>query len=155
MPCLLRMKIRSRGDEIKYCTLKYSHKGGFYWAGAYASGDYLVFGSDDGSAEGNYTNTSILYSVSTSTGVMLDKLTGLKGDIRTSVAYNNGYVYFATKGGYLYRVKMNQDGTFGQVLGYNLGGMATATPVIYKGGSISGSADRAVSLTRMADITLM
>ena len=123
----------SRGDEIKYCTWKYSHKGGFYWAGAYASGDYLVFGSDDGSAEGNYTNTSILYSVSTSTGVMLDKLTGLKGDIRTSVAYNNGYVYFATKGGYLYRVKMNQDGTFGQVLGYNLGGMATATPVIYKG----------------------
>ena len=64
---------------------------------------------------------------------MLDKLTGLKGDIRTSVAYNNGYVYFATKGGYLYRVKMNPDGTFGQVLGYNLGGMATATPVIYKG----------------------
>ena len=64
---------------------------------------------------------------------MLDKLTGLKGDIRTSVAYNNDYVYFATKGGYLYRVKMNQNGTFGQVLGYDLGGMATATPVIYKG----------------------
>ena len=123
----------SRGDEIKYCTWKYSHKGGFYWAGAYASGDYLVFASDDGSAEGNYTNTSILYSVSTSTCVMLDKLTGLKGDIRTSVAYNNDYVYFATKGGYLYRVKMNQNGTFGQVLGYDLGGMATATPVIYKG----------------------
>lgn len=123
----------SRGDEIKYCTWKYSHKGGFYWAGAYASVDYLVFASDDGSAEGNYTNTSILYSVSTSTCVMLDKLTGLKGDIRTSVAYNNDYVYFATKGGYLYRVKMNQNGTFGQVLGYDLGGMATATPVIYKG----------------------
>ena len=64
---------------------------------------------------------------------MLDKLTGLKGDICTSVAYNNDYVYFATKGGYLYRVKMNQNGTFGQVLGYDLGGMATATPVIYKG----------------------
>ena len=27
-----------RGDEIKYCTWKYSHKGGFYWAGAYAIG---------------------------------------------------------------------------------------------------------------------
>ena len=64
---------------------------------------------------------------------MLDKLTGLKGDIRTSVAYNNDYVYFATKGCYLYLVKMNQNGTFGQVLGYDLGGMATATPVIYKG----------------------
>lgn len=123
----------SMDDEIKYCTWKYSHKGGFCWAGAYASGDYLVFASDDGSADGNYTNTSILYSVSTSTCVMLDKLTGLKGDICTSVAYNNGYVYFATKGGCLYRVKMNQNGTFGQVLGYDLGGMANATPVIYKG----------------------
>lgn len=123
----------SMGDEIKYCTWKYSHKGGFCWAGAYASGDYLVFASDDGSADGNYTNTSILYSVSTSTCVMLDKLTGLKGDICTSVAYNNGYVYFSTKGGCLYRVKMNQNGTFGQVLGYDFGGMATATPVIYKG----------------------
>nr|WP_294524375.1 PQQ-binding-like beta-propeller repeat protein [uncultured Blautia sp.] len=37
----------SRGDEVKYCTWKYNHKGGFYWAGAYASQDYIVFGSDD------------------------------------------------------------------------------------------------------------
>lgn len=123
----------SRGDEIKLCTWKYSHKGGFYWAGAYASGDYLVFGSDDGSDMGNYTNTSILYSVSTKTGQLLDKLTGVNGDIRTTVSFDNGYVYFATKGGYLYRVKMNDDGTFGQVLSYNLGGMATATPLVYKG----------------------
>ena len=123
----------SRGDEIKHCTWKYSHKGGFYWAGAYASGDYLVFGSDDGSDMGNYTNTSILYSVSTKTGQLLDKLTGVNGDIRTTVSFDNGYVYFATKGGYLYRVKMNDDGTFGQVLSYNLGGMATATPLVYKG----------------------
>ena len=28
---------------------------------------------------------------------------------------------------------MNDDGTFGQVLSYNLGGMATATPLVYKG----------------------
>lgn len=123
----------SKGDETKYCTWKFSHKGGFYWAGAYASDSYVVFGSDDGSAQGNYTNTSILYSVSSTSGKMLDKLNGLEGDIRTSVAYNNGYVYFATKGGYFYRVRMNEDGTFGQVLSYNLGGMATATPVIYKG----------------------
>ena len=123
----------SRGDEIKYCTWKYSHKGGFYWAGAYASGDYLVFGSDDGAEQGNYKNSSILYSVSTKTGQLLDKLTGVNGDIRTTVSFDNGYVYFATKGGYLYRVKMNEDGTFGQVLSLDLGGMATATPLVYKG----------------------
>ena len=123
----------SKGDETKYCTWKYKHKGGFYWAGSYASGDYLVFGSDDGSGEKNYTSTAILYSVNTHTGLLLDKLTGLNGDIRSTVVYNNGYVYFTTKGGYLYRVAMNTDGTFGRADSYNLGGMATAAPVVYKG----------------------
>ena len=123
----------SKGDETKYCTWKYNHKGGFYWAGSYASGDYLVFGSDDGSGEKNYTSTAILYSVNTHTGLLLDKLTGLNGDIRSTVVYNNGYVYFTTKGGYLYRVAMNTDGTFGRADSYNLGGMATAAPVVYKG----------------------
>lgn len=122
-----------RGDETKYCTWKYSHKGGFYWAGSYTNGTYIVFGSDDGNAEGNYSDTSILYSVAARSGILLDKIEGLRGDIRTSVVYENGYVYFATKGGYLYRVAMNADGTFGQVCSYNLGGMATASPVIYKG----------------------
>lgn len=119
--------------EIKKCTWKYSHKGGFYWAGSYATSDYVVFGSDDGSAEGNYTVSSILYSVSTKTGLLIDSLENLQGDIRTSVVYNNGFIYFATKGGMLYRVKMNADGTFGAVAFYYLGGMATASPVVYKG----------------------
>ena len=56
----------SKGNEIKYCTWKYDHKGGFYWAGAYASENYLVFGSDDGCGRNAYT--SILYSVNTHTG---------------------------------------------------------------------------------------
>ncbi len=123
----------SRGDEIKYCTWKYNHKGGFYWAGSYASGDYLVFGSDDGAGENDNENSSILYSVNTHTGLLLDKLTGLNGDIRSTVVYNNGYVYFTTKGGYLYRVSMNGDGTFGSVISYNLGGSSTASPVVYNG----------------------
>ena len=127
----------SRGDETKYCTWKYNHKGGFYWAGSYVSGDYLVFGSDNGvedsASEKINSNPSILYSVNTHTGMLLDKLTGLIGDIRSTVVYNNGSVYFTTKGGYLYRVHMNGDGTFGNVTGYNLGEMSTGSPVIYKG----------------------
>ena len=122
----------TRGDEVKYCTWKYNHKGGFYWAGAYASKDYLVFGSDDG-AENDYTNTAILYSVNTHTGLLIDQKTGLKGDIRSTIVYQNGYVYFTTKGGYLYRIAMNQNGTFGQTDSISLGGMATASPVVYKG----------------------
>ena len=119
----------SKGNEIKYCTWKYDHKGGFYWAGAYASENYLVFGSDDGAGD---AYTSILYSVNTHTGQLIDKRTDLIGDIRSTITYNNGYVYFTTKGGYLYRVAMNADGTFGAVAGYNLGGTATSTPVVYK-----------------------
>ena len=41
----------------------------------------------------------------------MDKMTS-HGDIRSTIVYNNGYVYFTTKGGYLYRVQMNADGTF-------------------------------------------
>ena len=119
----------SKGNEIKYCTWKYDHKGGFYWAGAYASENYLVFGSDDGAGD---AYTSILYSVNTHTGQLIDKRTDLIGDIRSTITYNNGYAYFTTKGGYLYRVAMNADGTFGAVAGYNLGGAATSTPVVYK-----------------------
>lgn len=119
----------SKGNEIKYCTWKYDHKGGFYWAGAYASENYLVFGSDDGAGD---AYTSILYSVNTHTGQLIDKRTDLIGDIRSTITYNNGHVYFTTKGGYLYRVAMNADGTFGAVAGYNLGGAATSTPVVYK-----------------------
>lgn len=135
----------SKGDEIKYCTWKYNHKGGFYWAGSYASGDYLVFGSDDGAKEGDYTNSAILYSVNTHTGLLLDKLTELNGDIRSTIVYNNGYVYFTTKGGYLYRVAMNADGTFGKMDSYDLGGMATAAPVVYNGRiyvGVCGQGDR-------------
>ena len=87
----------TRGDEVKYCTWKYNHKGGFYWAGAYASKDYLVFGSDDG-AENDYTNTAILYSVNTHTGLLIDQKTGLKGDIRSTIVYQNGYVIFYHQG---------------------------------------------------------
>lgn len=89
-----------------------------------------MFGSDDGAGD---AYTSILYSVNTHTGQLIDKRTDMIGDIRSTIVYNNGYVYFTTKGGYLYRVAMNADGTFGAVASYNLGGAATSTPVVYKG----------------------
>ena len=123
----------TRGDETKYCTWRYSHKGGFYWAGAYATSDYVVFGSDDGENEGDYANSAVLYSVSARTGDIIQKIDDIEGDIRTSIVYDDGYIYFATKGGMLYRIKMNDDGTFGQVVSFALGGMATASPVVYNG----------------------
>ena len=123
----------TRGDETKYCTWRYSHTGGFYWAGAYATDKYVVFGSDDGEKEGDYDNSACLYSVSARTGDIIQAISDIQGDIRTSIVYNNGYIYFATKGGVLYRIGMNSDGTFGQIVSLDLGGMATASPLIYNG----------------------
>lgn len=68
--------------------------------------------------------------MNTHTGLLLDKMTS-HGDIRSTIVYNNGYVYFTTKGGYLYRVQMNADGTFGSTSSYNLGGMGQPLPRLF------------------------
>ena len=124
-----------RPDEVKTCAWRWSRSGGFYWAGAYVdeNSNYVVFGSDDGSPEGSATDTAALFSVKPTTGEEIDRIEGLLGDVRTSMVYDGGYVYFATKSGYLYRVKMNDDGTFGKVSTLLLGGAATASPVVYNG----------------------
>lgn len=125
-------------SETKYCTWKFDSLGGFYWAGAYAAEQYVVFGSDDGKAEGNYAEGSRLTSVHPVTGAVIDQLTALQGDIRSCVAFSDGYLYFTSKGGRLYQVKINADGTFDRSIsekGYryvDLGGMSTGTPVVYK-----------------------
>ncbi len=125
------------GTETKYPSWTFEHQGGFYWAGAYVEegsdgNDYVVFGSDDGSSEGSYVNNAVLYSLSAETGQVVDKITGLSGDIRSSIAYDDGKVYFATKGGYLYRASLD-NGQLDDLAEYNLGGMATATPLVYNG----------------------
>ncbi len=123
----------ARGDEVKRVSWRWSRTGGFYWAGAYVSEDssYAVFGSDDGSDEGEDTNTAALFSVAPRTGEEIDRIDDIQGDIRTSIVYDHGYIYFATKLGYLYRVQMNADGTFGDVRAIELEGSATAGPVVY------------------------
>lgn len=130
---------KNSGTEIKKCKWKLipSKEGdgnkGFYWAGSYSTEKFVVFGSDDGAEEGNYASGATLYSVNYRDGKVIDKVNDLKGDIRTTVVHNNGYVYFATKGGYLYKVVMNNDGTFGKSSFIHLEGMMTAAPVIYNG----------------------
>lgn len=106
-------------------------KSGFYWAGAYATDDYVVFGSDDGSAAYTYTDTAMLYSMHPTSGEVIATMGGIYGDIRSSILYDNGHIYFSTKGGHLYKVKMNGDGTFGKSSYINSGGMMTATPQKY------------------------
>ncbi len=108
-----------------------THKGGFYRAGAYKGEGYLLFGSDDGSA--NVTDGAVLYSVNPETGEIIDRAEGIFGDIRSSVCVDNGFVYFTTKGKRLYRIKLEEGGFLGDAEFCELGGMSTSTPVTHNG----------------------
>ena len=93
-----------------------------------------VFGSDDGSS-GSNSPTAVLYSVNPVTGRIIDTIDNVIGDIRCTVVYDSGRVYFTTKGGYLYSVGLNTNGTFdhNSIKSIQIGSMSTSTPVIYKG----------------------
>lgn len=116
-------------------------KRGFYWAGAYACENYIAVGSDDGTREGDYTANGVFYTLDPETGDIIDKYSGIKGDIRTSVTYDNGRLYFCTKGGKVCRIDVDEDGYLSnytelQLVDDKNGGknrMITSTPLVYGG----------------------
>ncbi len=120
--------------EAKEAMWRYTSKGGFYWAGAYVNDQYAIVGTDDGSAEGDYTATANLLVFDKNTGKLVDSKTGYVGDIRSNIAYADGRVYFTTKGGYFYSEVIGSDGKIdaAQSKSIELGGMSTSTPVVYK-----------------------
>ncbi len=123
-------------SETKECLWKIEHPGGFYWAGAYVTEEYVLFGSDDGESEGT-NGESVLYSVNPENGEIIDKLEGLYGDVRSSVSFDpeTDSIYFTTKGGLFCKAKVNEDGTFDDDAFelYELGGASTVTPLVYNG----------------------
>ena len=135
--------------EEKLASWVYPQKGGFYWAGAYISEDFMLIGTDDG--ENGYTaGHANLLSLDPSTGEVIDLLElPHTGDIRTSITYDADGTkdyYFATKGGYFYRVSVNPDGTIDENSlnwvqlenGMDSTGMSTSTPTIYNGRAYVG-----------------
>ncbi len=124
----------TNGFETKYATWLRPHAGGYYWVGAYVNDVCAVFGSDDGTS-GSNSPTAVLYSVNPVTGSIIATIDNVIGDIRCCVVYDSGRVYFTTKGGYLYSVGLNTNGTFdhASIKSIQMGSMSTSTPVIYKG----------------------
>ena len=140
----------TKTNEAKLPTWTYTHNG-FYWAGAYVNSDFVLVTTDDG--DNSYTTGygSIL-SLNPKTGKLIDSLQATNvGDLRSSVCYDTETeaYYFTSKGGDLYQVKVNADGTFtkGSLRRLHLDNgadsasappMSTSTPVIANGRAYIG-----------------
>ena len=142
-------------QEQKQAVWRHKQLGGFYWAGAYVCDDFVLVGTDDMDS-GCSSPTSVLLSLDPKTGEVLDSITGLNGDIRSSVCYDEvtDRYYFTTKGGSFYSVAMEADGTIRKdadgLKGYDLKEiklynysdgsipMSTCTPVVHNGRAYIG-----------------
>ena len=125
----------SSANEEKKASWTYTQKGGFYWAGAYVSDDFILIGTDDGEASYTTGHANLL-SLDPKTGAVISQITlPHTGDIRCSIVRQEGTnsYYFTSKGGYFYGVTVNESGVIDEnSLKYiSLGGMSTSTPTIY------------------------
>lgn len=118
--------------EVKSAVWTYENVGGFYRAGCAVFGDNVIFGCDDGTVYSNKPSKAV--SVNKRSGRVSDTIS-IVGDQRASMTAYSGRVYFTTKAGLLYSVKINSDGTFDKasLKTLSLGGASTSTPVIYNG----------------------
>lgn len=98
-------------QEAKEAAWQYTSLGGFYWAGSVVRGDYVVFGTDDGTSGSD--GTGHVLSLNKKTGAVMDSVDVID-DQRSTIAYDKetDRLYFTTKGGYLYSLKLKSDGTF-------------------------------------------
>lgn len=136
----------TRTDEEKLARWTYTAKGGYYWAGAYVCGDYLLVGADDGN-DGYSSQTGKLLCLDPATGERMDEISTLHGDVRSSIAKAGERFYFTSKGGYFYSVSVSRTETgwaltelWELALENNGGGipMSTSTPVVYNGRAYVG-----------------
>lgn len=129
-------------DESKLASWTYTRAGGFYWAGAYATDQYVLVGTDDGQS-GYSSETASLLVFNRLTGELLDSHEGIRGDIRSNVSYDpdSDRVFFTSKGGVLCNAKL--DWSTGKIMDFNLVelqdskgnhyAMSTCTPSVYNG----------------------
>ncbi len=113
---------------------------GFYWSGACAftteSQKGILFGGDNGILVSHSQTDSVVYDT-----LDLSTLTSSFGKLRSGITYDestNCY-YTTSMNGYLYKIQLQNDGTFGEIKTVFLGDTVTdtinctSTPTIYNG----------------------
>lgn len=112
-------------DGLYYClsetdgSTQWVYRGeqpcGYYWSGAVSGKDgtdYILFGGDDGMLISHSLSTDTVYDT-----YDLSSCTASHGKIRAGVTYDiqTDAFYTTTNDGYLYQIKMNEDGGFQSV----------------------------------------
>jgi outer membrane protein assembly factor BamB len=136
----------TKTDEAKSAEWTYSSKGGFYWAGAVETDTFVAFGTDDGAGAVNwwdpavYTDDAAIVTVDKKTGEVIDKLSGVYGDVRSSLVYDSetDRYYFTSKAGLFCSVKISDEGKISDLKTIELGGASTSTPVVAGGRAYVG-----------------
>jgi len=126
--------------EPKAASWYHTAKGGYYWAGAYVSDDFVLVGTDDGTNYGD-SQTSRLLMFDRHSGRLLDSCDGLDGDIRSTVVYDadTDAYYFTSKGGSFYGVRVDA-GQLTDLWSTELGGNSTSSPSVCNGRAYVGVA---------------
>lgn len=98
-------------------------KGGYYWAGACAFGDYLVVGDDAG----------LVYAFDPATGETVGTPFSAGAQVRSTVVTDGSYLYVADYKGTLHKLSMSADGSICEVASVTFGKYNTSTPAIVDG----------------------
>lgn len=111
---------------------------GYYWSGAVSGKDgagYILFGGDNGILVSHSLSTDTVYDT-----YDLSSCTGSRGKIRAGVTYDTqtDAFYTTTNDGYVYQVKMKEDGGFDSISALPLspggdGVNCTSTPTVFNG----------------------
>ncbi|MDF2955136.1 MAG: Outer membrane protein assembly factor BamB [Candidatus Alkanophagales archaeon MCA70_species_2] len=106
---------------------------GYYWSGAAVVGNFVVFGDWGSHLVSVFAeNGSTAHEINITSALSFSRADA--GRIKSSVTYNNGYVYFTSEGGYLWKVGFDEstghffDDGWSVEIGYSC-----STPTVYDG----------------------
>lgn len=127
-------------DEAQEAAWTYTSAGGFYWAGGYDNGNYIVTSTDNGLSDGSSEGSKLIAfdknaSIEAGAPVIASQVDNLAGDLRSAVSYDEetGYYFVTSKAKLVYRFTVDENGVIGDVRSLELTGMSTSTPVAANG----------------------
>jgi len=108
---------------------------GYYWAGAYATDSYVIFGS-----QADSSGSAAVYSMKPDFSSLIDSVT-VEGNVCSDVLYYDGYAFVLTDKALLYKIPVENDGTLGTPSSLDLDGTSAGGATLYEGKIYAGVCD--------------